>query len=149
LVRARARLKKNLRPELQTKYSKKIPIDWNKVDKLAIAGCTGVEIAANIGCHPDTLYERCIAENGTTFTEYSYAQKSHGDSLLRSKQLYKALNKEGDNTMLVWLGKNRLAQRDDPKSTEIFDGKLAQVLDLLMKIKPDLFEKKVDGSAEK
>lgn len=88
----------------------KSEIDWDKVDDLLIADCSGVEIAANLGINPATLYDRCFTDKGILFSQYSQEMKSKGDSLLRKAQLDKALT--GDNTMMVWLGKNRLKQRD-------------------------------------
>ncbi len=97
----------------------KADIDWNKVNKLLEAGCSGAEIAANFGINPATLYDRCQTDNGKMFSEYSQEKQSKGDSLLRKAQFDKALS--GDNTMLVWLGKNRLNQREnkeEPKHNE-------------------------------
>ncbi len=93
-----------------------IPIDWNKVDELLVGGCTGVQVAAYIGMHPETFYDRCVKENGTNFTDYAYPKKQKGNSLLHSKQLEVALS--GNVTMLIWLGKQRLGQREDPVSEE-------------------------------
>lgn len=87
-----------------------ITIDWEKVNKLLQAGCKGTEVAANIGIHADTLYIQCEKKFGVNFTDYSAKQRGNGDSLLRTKQFSVAL--KGDKTMLVWLGKQRLAQRD-------------------------------------
>ena len=87
-----------------------IPIDWNFVDEYLEAECSGVEVAAQLGCHPETLYNRCLDEKGETFTSYSAKKKAKGDACIRKVQ-YDAL-KAGDKTMLVWLGKNRLKQRD-------------------------------------
>ena len=118
---------------LKRKYAAhrpKIDIDWDMVDKYLISGCSGTEIAGMIGCHPETFYDRCQQDKGTGFTEYSNKKKSKGDGLLRAKQFSMALG--GDRGMLIWLGKNRLGQRDDPKSQEEFNGKLAELLDLLM-----------------
>ena len=86
------------------------PIDWKKVDELLIAGCLGTEIAAYFSMHPNTFYDRVQLEFGIGFTEYSQQKRSKGDALLRARQYAKALS--GDNTMMVWLGKNRLNQRD-------------------------------------
>jgi hypothetical protein len=87
-----------------------IKLDWDKIDELLVKGCSGREIAGNIGIDPNTLYEKCLKEKDITFTEYSQQRYEKGESLLRSVQFDKALN--GDNMMLIWLGKNRLKQRD-------------------------------------
>lgn len=85
-------------------------IDWELVDSLLEAGCFGTEIAPHFDMHHETFYDRVQMEKGMGFTEYSSQKRSKGDSLLRKTQYDKAL--EGENMMLVWLGKNRLSQRD-------------------------------------
>ncbi len=114
-----------------------IPIDWDLVDKLLMAHCSGTEIAAHIGCHADTLYERLKLEKGTSFTDYALAKRAKGNSLLRTKQLQKALAGKGDNTMLIWLGKQYIGQTENPKAEEQFDGKLSKLLNFLMKANPE------------
>lgn len=93
----------------------KANIDWEKVKKLLIAGCSGAEIAANFGLNQHTIYERCVTDNGMTFSDYSNQYYKKGESLLREVQFDKALS--GDNTMLVWLGKNRLKQKEKEDDT--------------------------------
>lgn len=96
-------------------------IDFSVVDELLVCGCTGVEIAGHFGVCPDTLYRRVEILHGMTFSAYSQQKRSKGDAVLRQAQFYKA--KDGDNSMLIWLGKNRLKQSDSPQeisvSTEI------------------------------
>ena len=87
-----------------------IPIDWETVDRLLEAGCDGTQVAAHIGVHPETLYDRIKQEKGSCFSEYKATKRANGDSLLLAKQFKVAM--EGDKTMLVWLGKQRLAQTD-------------------------------------
>jgi hypothetical protein len=86
------------------------PIDWDRVEQLCRAGCSGPEIAPYFDMHFDTLYRKVKSEYGMTFTEYSAFKRAQGDSQLKEKQFLKAL--EGDNTLLIWLGKCRLKQRD-------------------------------------
>lgn len=112
-----------------------IPIDWRKVDELLIAGCSGVEVAAYFAMHPQTFYDRVSAQYKVGFTEYLQEKRSKGDSLLRAKQYAKAMGfcKDGDNTMLVWLGKNRLEQREPEAKTISIpnDGKINDLLDFI------------------
>lgn len=98
----------------------KMEIDWKKVEDLLIAGCSGAEIAGYLGCHPNTIYEKCFEEKGINFTEYSCGFYAKGDSILRAHQFAKALGKitEGDNTLLIWLGKIRLKQERSEKEFE-------------------------------
>lgn len=85
-------------------------IDWDKVDKLLMAGCPGTEIAAHFGIHEDTLYRRCEQDRGMGFTVYSQQKKSTGNNMLREKQFDLAM--DGSERMLIWLGKNKLGQSD-------------------------------------
>jgi len=91
-----------------------IPIDWQRVDKLLEAGCLGNEIAANFGMHQNTFYDRVLEKFKITFTEYSQEKRAKGESALREVQYDKAIgaSKKGDNTMLIWLGKQRLNQKE-------------------------------------
>lgn len=86
------------------------PIDWKKVDDLLMAGCHGTEIAPHFDMHVNTFYDKVMEVHNIGFTEYSALKRSHGDSLLRHVQYGKAL--KGDNSMLIWLGKNRLNQKE-------------------------------------
>jgi len=87
-----------------------IPIDWEEADKLFEAGCTGREVAAYFGCCPDTLYIRCQSEKKLDFSAYLALKRAKGDSSLRTKQYKVAM--DGNIAMLVWLGKQRLEQRE-------------------------------------
>jgi hypothetical protein len=114
----------------------KIPIDWKIVDRCLQSACSGVEIAGLLGCHADTLYDRCLQEKGITFTAYSAEKRSNGDALLKLEQMALALTgKGGDKTMLVWLGKQRLGQREDPHYESTFNGQLASILDLFKNVR--------------
>jgi len=87
-----------------------VVIDWDKVNSLLIAGCSGVQIAGYLGMNEETLYSHCQSEKKEMFSQYSRRFYTKGESILMAKQFEKA--SKGDNTMLVWLGKNRLKQRD-------------------------------------
>lgn len=108
-----------------------ISIDMKVVEHYLICGCSGTEVAAVIGVHPDTLYERVQRETGKLFSNYSAECRQKGDSVLREAQYIKAVgNKKkgttGDNTMLVWLGKNRLLQRDAPETQTVTEETIKQ-----------------------
>ena len=93
-----------------------ISIDWDAVDKMLMAHCTGVQVAAALGMHPDTFYRRCEEEKNVGFTDYSQEKKEKGKNLLLQKQLQVAM--QGNTTMLVWLGKQHLQQRDQEQSKD-------------------------------
>lgn len=89
---------------------KKIKIDWEEVDKYLEAGAKGTEVAAALGIHKDTLYDKCKEDKKTDFSVYLRLKRECGNTKLRLKQ--QALAMEGDRGMLIWLGKNRLDQSD-------------------------------------
>lgn len=95
-----------------------IPIDWEKVNDLLIAGCTGVEVADFFGMHRETFYDRVMRKLGMPFSEYKAILHSKGDALIREAQFKKALKKQ-DNVMLIWLGKQRLGQKETPSTDAI------------------------------
>lgn len=86
-------------------------IDWDKVDKLLEAGCDGTQVAAFLGMHPETLYDRCKAEKNTDFSAYKQEKKAKGDVMLLSAQFESAID-DRDKAMMIWLGKQRLGQKE-------------------------------------
>lgn len=89
---------------------KKVEVDPNDVRKLAALGCTQDEIGTFVGCSSRTIRDRFREPY-----EQGVADLRHS---LRRWQYNKA--KEGNVTMLIWLGKQYLDQRDknDTKVTE-------------------------------
>ena len=87
-----------------------LEIDWTLVDNYLKKGCPGSKIADAIGVSANTLYERCEQEKGVSFSQYSQQKRTNGDALLHSAQFDKAL--EGDTSLLIFLGKVRLEQRE-------------------------------------
>lgn len=85
-------------------------LDWNKIDNLLIAGCSGREIAGNLEINQKTLYEHSVKYKGMSFSDYSDQFHGKGDSILRSKQYKQAI--DGDTSLLIWLGKTRLKQKE-------------------------------------
>lgn len=93
-----------------------LKMDWEFIDECLEAGCNGEQTAASLGIHPQTLYDRIKAEKKMLFSEYLALKKRKGDSDIFRKQ--HELAKDKDRGMLIWLGKNRLGQRDDPQIIE-------------------------------
>jgi len=83
-------------------------LDTNLIENLASIFCTNQEIATIVGCHPDTL-----ADN---FSEYLKKGRDKGKMSLRRMQWEKA--QSGNTTMLIWLGKQMLGQRDKIETSE-------------------------------
>jgi hypothetical protein len=79
-------------------------IDYEMVEKLALLQCTQQEIASFLGMSVDTLYRN------KRFCGLYKRAVDKGRMSLRRHQ-WRALE-EGNTTMLVWLGKQYLGQRD-------------------------------------
>ena len=92
---------------------KKIKIDFNEVNELIEQGGSGAEIAAYLGMHADTLYDRVKETFKINYCDYAAKYRSKGDMKLRVAQYNKAVKKL-DNSMLIWLGKQRLGQKENP-----------------------------------
>ena len=88
----------------------KKPINWVSAQRLCESHCTHAEIAYKLDIALNNLNDRCIVEQGMTFSEFYNKNKHAGKANIRAVQYSKAL--KGDNTMLVWLGKNNLGQSD-------------------------------------
>jgi hypothetical protein len=89
----------------------RIPLDWDKIEKMGAIFCTAEEIAAVHGCSVDTISRRCEEVYGITFAEYLNEKQAYGRRSLRRKQYQKAVE-EGDRVMLIWLGKQYLGQSE-------------------------------------
>jgi DNA polymerase III epsilon subunit-like protein len=111
-------------PARSPKKAKKLPdrklvIDWKKAAWLCEAGCKTAEIVATMGVSYDTFLRRCAEDNDITFSNFRLRHRARGDAILTEKQ-YKiatGMTMKGDKTMLMWLGKNRLGQRDRTETT--------------------------------
>jgi hypothetical protein len=90
---------------------KKVNIEWKTVENLLMSYCSGVEIAAHLGIHENTLYNRCKIDKKMDFVAFSQEKKAKGDSLLKAKQFESAVT-DKSIPMQIWLGKQRLGQKD-------------------------------------
>ena len=54
---------------------KKIIIDWNRIEKMAISGANGRQISASIGIHYNTLVNKCKAEKKCDFSDFLQTKK--------------------------------------------------------------------------
>lgn len=77
-------------------------IDPEKVRQLAAMDCSYAEIAAVLDCDPSTLTRR--------FAQVIQKGREEGTSSLKRRQFKLAM--DGNPTMLIWLGKQRLGQKD-------------------------------------
>ena len=88
----------------------RIEIDMALLEELAKIQCTEVECAAVLRVSIDTI-ERAVKEAGfSSFPEFIKAHSADGKTSLRRAQMKLAL--DGNATMLIWMGKQHLGQRD-------------------------------------
>ena len=88
----------------------KAVINWDTVEKLCAIQCTGEEIAAVLKIDYDTLNTHIKDEFNLSFSDYFKKHSAKGRMSLRRKQHEVALS--GNATMLIWLGKQYLEQKD-------------------------------------
>jgi hypothetical protein len=86
---------------------KPLAINAKVVEGMARVGATDTEIAAFLRCSVDTITRR--------FAEI--LDKSRGSMKISLRRLQWAAAKRGDRTMLIWLGKQYLAQSDKQELT--------------------------------
>jgi len=110
-------------------------IDWDKIDELLIAGCSGAQAASSIGIDKQTIYERCVTDRGMTFAQYSQQKYENGEAQITLHQYRKALglSSKGDNSLLLWLGKTRLKQKEheDQVITQEVESKFEKLMNQL------------------
>lgn len=102
-------------------------IDYNLVEKLSYIQCTQEEIAEVLGISVRTL------QRDKEFCRIYKKGIESGKSSLRRLQWKRA--EEGNATMQIWLGKQYLGQRDQPKEEENNEAldKLVSALDRKLK----------------
>jgi hypothetical protein len=83
-------------------------IDPEGVRRLARIGCSQAEIGEALGCSDDTLRRRFAASIKKGYAELNVS--------LRRSQVRAA--QAGNVTMLIWLGKQRLGQKNEPRQTK-------------------------------
>jgi hypothetical protein len=104
----------------------RIEIDIALVEELCQIQCTGEEIASALKVSYDTLNRRVKEETGESFADFFKKHSESGKSSLRRMQ-WKAAQK-GNTTMLIWLGKQYLGQRDTPKDDDDNKAKLDKLV---------------------
>lgn len=84
-----------------------VDIDMTVLETLCRVGCTNMEIASHFSVSERTIEKR---RRNAEFRDVMERGVAKGNISLRHQQMKMAL--AGDRTMLVWLGKNRLGQKD-------------------------------------
>ena len=86
------------------------PVDIRQVEALARIDCTDAEIAAVLDFTPQGWRKRKGRRDGQEIVSAIEKGRHAGNMSLRRKQFEQAMG--GNTTMLIWLGKQRLGQRD-------------------------------------
>src|ERR1017187_950281 len=102
-------------------------IDWERIDNSFICGASITQCAAGIGCSVATLERRCRSEKNAEIAHYQQEKREKGNLLIHAAQFDKAI-KEKNPTMLIWLGKQRLGQKDAIDSGPNNDKELSAAL---------------------
>jgi len=88
-----------------------VKIEKEDFEKLCSMQCTLVEIAGFFDCSEDTIENWCKKTyRGQTFSEVYKRKSAKGKISVRRKQFQVA--DAGNATMLIWLGKQYLGQRE-------------------------------------
>lgn len=90
-------------------------IDWKLFEKLCSRFATRSEISYLLGVSEKTLNDRCQKKYKLQFQQAFERFSSDARVSIRRKQLEVAL--EGNVTMLIWLGKMYLGQREPKEET--------------------------------
>lgn len=123
------------------------PIDWNKVDHLLMAGCDGTQIAPFFNMHPNTFYNKVQEQYNMGFSDYQTLKRCEGDATILTAQYDKAV--AGDNTMMVWLGKNRLKQRENPTELTVSTETVQTFKEIMNQVKCAQQERKISCEIDK
>lgn len=98
------------RPEVEFK--------WDVLDRLLQLGAFLIDCSEIMGICEDVIQKRIKRKFKCTFTEYRYKKMSTMRITLRQKQ-YDMATKEGNTTMLVWLGKQVLEQKEPGQTQKL------------------------------
>lgn len=110
-------------------------IDQAQFEKLCNILCTLDDIAGFFDCSVDTIENWCKKTYKETFSDIYKKKSAVGRVSLRRKQFEVAMS--GDKTMLVWLGKQQLGQRDTFPEENITTPTTPSVYKLHVADKPD------------
>jgi len=100
-------VKKNGRPIIEMTEK-----DYKQICSMCAIQCTAEEIASVLDISVDTLGRRIQEYTGKGFADFFKVKRMGGHASLRRMQWSKAMS--NDSTMLIWLGKQYLGQKDAP-----------------------------------
>lgn len=90
------------------------PEQWDQAQAMAKIHCTRDEIAALLDISADTLVAAIKSKGYEDFSAWFKKYSAGGKMSLRRKQ-YQMVMEQSSVPMAIWLGKNMLGQRDEPK----------------------------------
>lgn len=93
-----------------------VNFSWQTLDAVLQYGANLTDCAEFCNCSEDTVQRRIKEHFQMTFHEYRKRKMAKLKMSIVKKQVDKAL--EGDNTMLIWVGKN-LCEQSDKFSAEV------------------------------
>lgn len=92
-------------------------IDFKILEGMCGVQCTLKEIASCFNCSEDTIERRCKEETGLRFADFYKKHQSSGKISIRRAQ-YKLAVENLNPSMLIWLGKQYLDQKDKNEMTD-------------------------------
>lgn len=96
----------------------KKPISKRQFEELCKIQCTEAEICAVLDVDDMTLSSWCEKEYGLKFSEVFRQKREGGKTSLRRAQ-WLAATSDRNSTMLIWLGKQRLGQKEPESRSRI------------------------------
>ena len=99
-----------------------IDIDLTQLEKLCTINCTKREVEAYFKCSRETIERRIKEHYDMDWTTFYEKYATDGKVSLRRKQLETALS--GNPTMLIWLGKQYLNQKDKQELEQVSEIKI-------------------------
>lgn len=135
------------RPPVTTAGRPEKTLDWDQVDEMLKADCHGTSIASRFDMHPQTFYNKVIEEKKMSFTEYSKQKSLEGADELRETQ-FEVAKKDKNTTMLIWLGKQKLGQKEHQEVVSTPNDEKLDALLSDMKAMRQVFDKKRQDEQE-
>lgn len=96
----------------------RIAIDQSVFEGLCEIQCTLSEVAHVLGCSEDTIERWCKRTYSKRFADIYEEKRDFGRKSIRRAQYEKAVNAK-DTSMLIWLGKQYLGQKEPSQQVEV------------------------------
>jgi hypothetical protein len=108
-------------------------VDWKRVEKMAMCGCTCFATSQEVGIHEDTLHYKVKEKYGIVWSAFTAKYREKGAAHIKEKQYDKAI--DGDNSMLIWVGKNLCGQSDNPQELALSANAIEQFKSIMLQVK--------------